>query len=481
MTTDLQVIALRQTSNTFLINNSLHAKGTFIQQVSHAATSRRRTCNALPEWLANTFMSLSKKHPLRLLLPSGLAQSPPGEVHNKTDAAVLDESVSPDAVFAFNVPVSTENDSRDLDFQKPTSHDGARHSRTRALSDPFWSELPKPSSFSTPKGSLPGSSLASKTVFSLASPHTNSSPTLYNTESHLFSDRPLTPVFQSCSISPVTAQPHLLSSSDGLDSDPIPLDFTDISYFSDIYATPGPTYHASSAHFDPSTQDSLSSEPNLTPAQSFNDTLGFHWKPFDRKSLIVPPISRTPSFLFGGHSSGHGPLHADNYMTSRSGALIDPDDIPLAVSHIHCARPGGVINPASPSTFCFVPSDVYQNSVSHTFPAQPDIVPGSQDLAQDAQTPQSQKRPFAPAPNVFISPLGQSLGRTSASPQNVLTSRISKVSFVLYYVLSLSISYYRVKICLKHLCSMLPKMSTTTKSLVISRVKSWKYCDFHCD
>ena len=388
-------------------------KEPFTQQVSHAATSRRRTCNALPEWLANTFMSLSKKHPLRLLLPSDSAQSPPAEVHNNnTDAAVLNESVSPDAVFAFNVPVATESnthaDSRDLYFQRSTSYDGSRQCRTRALSDSFWTELPK-----TPKGSMPGSSLASKTVFSLASPHTNSSPTLYDIESHLFSDQPTTPAFQSCSISPVTAQHHFISSSDGLDSNPLPLDFTDTSYFSDIYATPGPTFH--SAHFN-SIQDPLSSEPNLIPAQTSNDTVDFHWKPFDRKSLIVPPISRTPSFLFGGHSSGQNLLDTDNYMTSRSSASIDSDDI----SHIH---PGGVFTPASPSTFRFVPSDVYQNSVSHTFTAQPDIVPGSQDLAQDARTPQ--KRPFAPAPNIFISPLGQSPGRTSASLQ---TGHISKVS-----------------------------------------------------
>jgi hypothetical protein len=432
-------------------------KEPFTQQVSHAATSRRRTCSALPEWLANTFMSLSKKHPLRLLLPSDLAQSPPGEVHSNTDTAVLDESVSPDAVFAFNVPVATESDtradSRDLDFQRSA---GARQNKTRALSDPFWTELPK-----TPKCSLPGSSLSSKTAFSLASPHTNSSPTLYNTESHLFSDQPLTPVFQSCFISPVTAQHHLLSSSDGLDSDSLPLGSIATSYFSDIYATPGPTFHSA---LDSSIQDPLLLGPNLIRAQSSDDTVDFHWEPFDRKSLIVPPISRTPSFSFGGHSSGQGLLHANNYMTSRSSALIDPGDIP----HSHPSR---VITPASPSTFCFVTSDVHQNSVSHTFPAQPDIVPGSQDLAQDAKTPQLQKRPFAPAPNIFISPLGESPGRTSASLQNVLTGRISKVSEIYYYVLSLSIFLFRVKICLKHPCSMLPKRSTT-KSLVISRVKS---------
>lgn len=357
-------------------------------------------------------MSLSKTHPLRLLLPSNITQSSSGEVCNDTSAAGHNKTVISDAVFAFNVPVAPESDtyadSHDLDSKRSTSHGEALCSETRALSDPFLIELPKCPSFSTPKGSLLEASLASKTAFSLPSLHTNSSSTLYNAESSPFSGQLCAPVFQSCSISPTAAQHNLLFS---LDSVPIPLDSTDNSYFSDIYATPGPTYYTK--HFD----DSHSSESTLTPVRTSKT---FHWKPFDRKS-----ISRTPSFTYCGSPSGQGQVSFNK--TSRPGAIRDPNDIQLADLHNHFAGSDRVMTP----DYGRVPLDVYQNnSASHTFPAQPVIVPGSQDLPQVAKTPHPLRRLFAPAANVYISPLGQSPGRTSVSRDRTL-KRTSKVFFVL--------------------------------------------------
>src|SRR5260221_7421966 len=84
---DIRETVLRQTL--IHLQTLINPCSIFTHQVSHASVSRRRSC-PLPEWLANTFMSLSKKHPLRLLLPSDLTQVFPDKSHGKSTQADTD-------------------------------------------------------------------------------------------------------------------------------------------------------------------------------------------------------------------------------------------------------------------------------------------------------------------------------------------------------------------------------------------------------
>ncbi|KAL1696250.1 hypothetical protein GGG16DRAFT_108356 [Schizophyllum commune] len=81
----------------------------------------------LPGWLASTFTTLNKKHPLRLLLPHASAASHPAEKSKAPDSKAAPSRTEDDDVFAFHAP--DENDPPPLEqnappalLQSPFSH-----------------------------------------------------------------------------------------------------------------------------------------------------------------------------------------------------------------------------------------------------------------------------------------------------------------------------------------------------------------------
>lgn len=79
-----------------------------------------------------------------------------------------------------------------------------------------------------------------------------------------------------------------------------------------------------------------------------------------------------------------------------------------------------VVSPVSPSPFLFTPTDKSGYSTAGNFPVESAIVPESQDLPQDTETPLLQMLTSAPAPEIYRpTPFGFSPGRTSASPHVV--------------------------------------------------------------
>ncbi|KAF5322002.1 hypothetical protein D9619_001811 [Psilocybe cf. subviscida] len=83
-----------------------------VSKAESSASKPRSTCNPLPSWLTKTFISLSRKHPLRLLLPSNL-RGP--DTPRKPSKEISDSLLSPeersaesghvdDETFAFVAP-----------------------------------------------------------------------------------------------------------------------------------------------------------------------------------------------------------------------------------------------------------------------------------------------------------------------------------------------------------------------------------------
>ncbi|KAL1682718.1 hypothetical protein EV122DRAFT_286988 [Schizophyllum commune] len=112
----------------------------------------------LPGWLASTFTTLNKKHPLRLLLPHASAASQPAEKSRAPDNKAAPSRTEDDDVFAFHAP--DENDPPQLEqnappvlLQSPFSHASNNPAQSpllsRAVATPSIATAPD-APFSTP-------------------------------------------------------------------------------------------------------------------------------------------------------------------------------------------------------------------------------------------------------------------------------------------------------------------------------------------
>jgi hypothetical protein len=320
-------------------------------------------------------MSLSKKHPLRLLLPSDIAQDFPGE---------SPQTAETDGLFSFISAPAPENDQHDTDPELQQIGNGAMNATVVCDSD-----LPEPLPYSAPgPGSrLDGHTVASKTSLSVSSLQTSSSPTLFNIESHL----PLHKQYIDCPKAWTASHHH-----DGLqfDSDSSPL--ADNPYVSQIYAAPGPTYRA------PVTLVETKAAPNqLTTSDT---QLDFHWRPFDRKKLVAPVLSQAPAFA----QRSTAKAYSDHSTTVKADRLI-----------LQTRDAGQLISPISPSPFLFSPLDVP--------PAESANDPESQDHPKGNKTPPLQLLPSAWVPAIYSAPQSLPPGRTPASLTLAETGTLSKV------------------------------------------------------
>lgn len=224
---------------------------------------------------------------MRLSLPAHLAQA------SSEDACVSSKVGDTDDLFSFNISSIEETNCQGPQFQQIDSYNDAAICSTPALCNSSPPNFPVLMPFSTPgPGSLLGSSSISKTIFSLPLSQAGSSPTLYNVEALLPSNRTPTPLAHSCAIS---SPPYTTFRTDELDSDHIPLELANSPHFSEIYTRQGPAYNVPSlVHFDSPTEDPLLSQPDT----AFRDEVDFRWKPFDRKSLVAPTLPKTPAFAY---------------------------------------------------------------------------------------------------------------------------------------------------------------------------------------
>ncbi|KAF8973300.1 hypothetical protein BDZ97DRAFT_1752288 [Flammula alnicola] len=402
------------------------------KEISQSSSSSR-TCNPLPSWLANTFMSLACKHPLRLLLPPSLAQNSFDEPDKLRGPEPIDNQshIPPgtsEGPFAFNVPEpvkhneSTSQAMEDFPLRQspqlgaPIEYTNAAYNNFLASNMAFSSQhIP----FSTPgPGSLLSSTAETTTVFSIPAPQMySSSPTLYAADSYVDTDSrlagPHTPVYYSDPAHFTDIQEQYEDNTDDSEySDPLPPDLACNPLFSEIYATPGPAYCAPlPIHFDSPTEDPMSSGPLSPGLQIHYDDLDFQWKPFNRKQLVVADIPKRVAFAcsLSEHETYNatGQVELSNAIKSyetqrpRSSHFLDPHSSPVP--------------PISPSPSRFLTSpEGYQR------PRGSSVVPSPQEQPQNPTTPQ--KPVFAPGHGIYISPLDESRD-VSPSPRFIPSRR----------------------------------------------------------
>ncbi|KDR75923.1 hypothetical protein GALMADRAFT_515931 [Galerina marginata CBS 339.88] len=248
--------------------------------------------------------------------------------------------------------------------------------------------------FSTPGpglSSLLGSSADSTTAFSrfVPSPKTNSSPTYYSDSN----SRSLDPhVLDSSSDSGHFAdilEPNADCTNDS-ESDPLPPDIVSNPLFSGIYATPGPRYCLSRpVYFGSPTEDPLVSgeQSDFGPY----DDIDFQWKPFDRKQLVVPAISKRMSFACPTDETPNSAfrIHQDvNILSTR----------PKTSERSMLPKQSLSVPPVSPSPFRFSPPP-------EAFGDQKGV-PEPQEASQRSTILTAANPAFAPVPGIYISPLG---------------------------------------------------------------------------
>lgn len=403
-------------------------------------------------------MSLSRKHPLRLLLPPNLAEasaleanSIPKQIGPKVSAPAVPSTS--DDIFAFKVPGSASNDrdasasSENTVFDQllpPEIHINDKQPAYMDLPgpDPKAQHLPfseahldgtnaacndfplpdfasQPLPFSTPgPGSLLSSAAETDTTVTRLAP-VCSSPTIYASDSYTEknSDHAEQPTadfysntdnfieFQECYTDNTEDSDNSIPLSPHLECNPL---------FSNIFATPGPGYCPPLAlHFDFPTEDPLSFNSSSSPGYQISyDDIDFQWRAFDLGKLTVPNMSNHAAFAFGASDreaviTTDDQMDIDNVRTKifemqRSQWPQTPVSLNLPLS--------SPVPPASPSPFRFVAP---LETGTDRQPQNSSIAPGLQEQGQQSTTPK--KSAFAPVPGIYISPLHPSPEQTQSS------------------------------------------------------------------
>lgn len=364
--------------------------------------SNYRICGPLPSWLATTFLSLSRKHPLRLLLPPELAET------TVEKSEVISRSIEPipeeipgtsNGIFAFEVPP--------LGPAQPISPLSARPSllsethtfvESTAYMDRSIPDFSRDLPLSTPgPGTLLGSTTEATAVSISAQA---SSPTLYAVDSYAdeeisLASEPFRPLYLSDMHNEFTDLQYdreHSAYSDDYDSSMME-DLGNNPHFQNIFARPGPAHSVCAPiplHFEDPTEDPLSSSPSSSGHEIGYNDLDFQWKPFDRRKLIAPTMPDYFAFAYGpkereafGDTGKVDLVNALKLCATPNGSFVSSPDSP--------ASPVAL---ASPNPFHFVPpeddSDPREFTVSQ-FREQP-----------EKETVTSLKRAFLPAPGISI-------------------------------------------------------------------------------
>ncbi|TFK44675.1 hypothetical protein BDQ12DRAFT_730705 [Crucibulum laeve] len=362
--------------------------------------SSGNTCTPLPAWLADTFSTLTSKHPLRLLLPPGLQSSSPGP---PSTIPPFEEDTNPleESVFAFNPFDESEStlvDTRADEHPLINTSSPYLKQLTECTSIDFYADAdedkePSFLPFTTP-GPCSTISYAHDPVTPLKFHFPITYPQNSSSDDHIPSDSPV----------PQTYKPEEDAELDDITEEAIILDDTDAYRhpFASIFTTPGPGYYAP----HPIHHESPISNPS-DPPQADNgyevdyDNLDFHWESFNRK----------------GRDSVH-----EEYQESKIGGDIDActllnpdtvDEIGASYWKTLTQRPR-ITDPCptcstpeprrhtSPRPFRFVPP------IEEDKPPSPTAV--SREMPEDYAKPPSPVRPaFSPVQGIFVSPLRDTL------------------------------------------------------------------------
>ncbi|KAF8161067.1 hypothetical protein B0H34DRAFT_806439 [Crassisporium funariophilum] len=433
-----------------------------------------RTCKTLPSWLANTFMTLSKKHPLRLLLPKDTTENViAAQSDDDAPAAVAGlYSYLPEAQMHPSSPNLRKIQKLDEPLFHPTTlserplfpqfSDTMDNANSSALSpttflslnrgpgsllgpaaschttaqvahdddDFLTSSTGPPLPFSTlGPGSLLGSTVLSNTIFSTSSPKTCSSPTQYCSETHFSPDlHPLVPY------APAYTSDYAYSAKaldrdnfyENLTTDEFNLDLRLAEpacdpVLVDIYSTPGPDYCAPRPiYFDSPSHDPMSSDPMQPGFEIDYSDLDFRWEPFHLKKIAVPGVVQPTAFARDMSITCNAPPPPQPETTAspvKPGRKpsIEYSGIKENVAHKHTSQayaspPMPAVSP-SPFRFTLPPGGDDATSVN----------PESMEQPNKLSAP---KKPLCFAvPGIYISPLRES--QKTPSPKYVSSNKPS--------------------------------------------------------
>jgi len=339
-------------------------------------------------------MGLSRKHPLRLLLPPGLARvdSDEEDANKRVSAyssAVIGQSESmpapnlPPAPSGPRISRSGGPPPRQFTYTGSETFIGSTTAVERTLSSP-------PSPFFSTPGPVYMLKDNPAPNASIPSPKSCSSSTLYsaNISVGLGSSVPDSFVPNYCSDNEDSTLFGVYDdNTDDSASDPLPHELANNHLFLDIFATPGPGYCASRIeHFDSPTED-----PSKPSGKNYED-IDFRWKPFDRKELVVPPVPERISFAYA-RSEKH---------------LIREGEVKDLINSINFLktqqdRASNVSSPpTSPNPFRF------------KVPVEDDPCPTSPESQEQLRRLTTQQPPFGSVPGIYLPQLAPTLSSQSA-------------------------------------------------------------------
>ena len=325
------------------------------------------------------------------MLPSDTSEVTDSGLHPETEvtAQAIDVSATgPSFVFDLLEPCG-------IQAQKSELH---ALSQTILDSDDDQENWPEPLPFSTPgPGSLLSSVASTNIELPLHIPQKKLSAVSYANEtyigSNLPSNRSHTPVYSSNNFLPSDPYIEKFATDEvGISRKPPIPEEDSRSLFSNIYSTSGPHYSAPRpVHFDSPHKDPMNSD-HLQPEYEIDyDTIDFHWKPFDRKYLVVSDRLQKPIYASRPvHSNGAFDRsecdHAVKSYNTETNAL-NPYIFP---------GPFSPLLSISPTPFRFlVPPESDASSV-----------PRSQD--QNAlYKPSTPNKSYFEVPGIYISPLDE--------------------------------------------------------------------------
>ncbi|KJA19945.1 hypothetical protein HYPSUDRAFT_43841 [Hypholoma sublateritium FD-334 SS-4] len=410
------------------------------------------TCGSLPSWLATTFMSLARKHPLRLLLPADLAETSisKSDKRQKSKEPKYEEvPATSDGIFAFKVPERIVDDMEPPNAKEniiahqsllSQNHTPIRNDAYIDYPIPEYSSAPLP--FSTPgPGSHLGSTTDTTTVGSFAT-HASSSPTLYATDYYAQETtrfEPHTPIYYTDETHKPTDYHSYAENTDSSDdSNMLLTDVVDNPLFMDIFANPGPVYSfcaPTPLHFDSPTEDPLTSSPSSAGHDISQGEIDFQWKPFDLRKLPVPSMPERAAFAYG-------PSEREALGATGQVDLVDAiricDHTARKASPLAIVPSPSPVAPISPSPFRFAPPP----EESDDYLSQNHLVQVSSDHREQHEEATPRKVAFAPVPGIFISPLHPSRGQSrSPKPASQVSHHVvcllSVASFALSFIAAL--------------------------------------------
>ncbi|GAW00514.1 protein [Lentinula edodes] len=429
----LQVGALGQDFSVIKMRNDSRMDLETEDEDASQVSQNTRCIAPLPGWLSETFTTLTKKHPLRLLLPSSMRDS-------NADSASQDASApgEPDDLFAFRPPPTPAGSSTCFVYcsAQPTKLVCAiccvfARSTVQPSKDNREYVSAASNEFSMEPMNPPASSFAPASSFLVPSQQfPYSDPAVGNyVEQHFDANIPIhastptsmLPIINIGPCSPNDRSNYHENNLDAASDDDIDLH----SELTNAFTDPGSAYISSRPlYFDAPTDDPSSDPPD--PAYEIDyATLNFQWKPFDRK------ITGSLEYKHPIRPITHYILEQEPSVTEDLGSLppssdqISGDDSNFSNSVLHSGKTGS--DRELPLATSSDPPMVDDHSLDTTHNATARVKERTISIESQPAADLPSPTPFRFTPPSQTPSFSQTIVPTNeSSPRRLASSRITK-------------------------------------------------------